>query len=833
MAYGLSEINQNGVEYRLNDPNIANEFSTLTAYSVGDYVNYNGLLYRFNAAHPAGAWNASQVVEVKVGDEVTNLKSAIIYSETEYESFFTNATLIHGSNYGSSLGTQEFRVTFKDFISFDQDILLFISDGFKAYVPVQNTDGTYNAGTTQRKQLFVPKGTKFSVIIMRETEDTSEIADITEFASNCKFKRMDIPTRLNYIDGFYKTNNVYNKKYVSYATGALTDAGSYFNVYEFTNPTFKHIKVQSSLYNKDPAVIAFYSNDVYDSSHSVQSTAYGDVQWAEADIPDGCDKVLVTSRTLHNDDSPFKPTILISDESDKLNNYFEKTLDVNEINIEYGYINGLGVRSDQNYVKRAVTDLFEYANPYVSISVDSEKGFQFSLTEYYNGNTRKSTSWKTSFSGQLYCDKFAIGIKRVVNNADVDLTTTTKDDIGLSVSVRSYKTFCDVSSINEKTNGIKETIKKKSNAQALGNVLFNGYKYCSHIFIDSIESNEPTIPCQSIFDIEIAHRLGYKMVELNVHKTATSGKFVVMHGNSGKIGNQLKALDGTDISNLSFENVSYEDFKTKYVYRSKYEKYQVPVTDLEEALYACKKYNIIPFIMYAYDVNQIDVIRSIVGNNFVLYIGSTYYATRYFFDGAMQLYTGISDVDTVKSICKNMGAPFMYSLSPETISSLSDEQIKTVVKTVHDEGCLIGFAGAYQSPVTNNKLLEMGFDYSGTGWDVEYFTDGNLGNYYADTNFSDFNYEGTVSNTVLSLANGQSIYKEINTTPFLSKAILKIQFTGALYIEMGQYIRHIFSSDGRNELVLSTYFIESAPNFRATANGNVTVISCSYNTSVC
>ena len=77
MAYGLSEINQNGVDYRLNDPNITNEFSESTAYAVGEYVNYNGLLYRFKVAHSAGAWDTSHVTEVKVGSEFVNLKSIV------------------------------------------------------------------------------------------------------------------------------------------------------------------------------------------------------------------------------------------------------------------------------------------------------------------------------------------------------------------------------------------------------------------------------------------------------------------------------------------------------------------------------------------------------------------------------------------------------------------------------------------------------------------------------------------------------------------------------------------------------------------------------------
>lgn len=40
------------------------EFSESTSYAVGDVVTYNGQLYRFTTAHPAGAWNAEHVTPI-------------------------------------------------------------------------------------------------------------------------------------------------------------------------------------------------------------------------------------------------------------------------------------------------------------------------------------------------------------------------------------------------------------------------------------------------------------------------------------------------------------------------------------------------------------------------------------------------------------------------------------------------------------------------------------------------------------------------------------------------------------------------------------------------
>lgn len=53
---------------------IDTEFSTSTAYAVGDTVVYQGRLYEFTSAHAAGAWNASHVQAISIMDEVSDLK---------------------------------------------------------------------------------------------------------------------------------------------------------------------------------------------------------------------------------------------------------------------------------------------------------------------------------------------------------------------------------------------------------------------------------------------------------------------------------------------------------------------------------------------------------------------------------------------------------------------------------------------------------------------------------------------------------------------------------------------------------------------------------------
>lgn len=83
----------NGATYQ-----VAEDFDATKAYYVGDCVCYNELLYRFTSDHPAGAWDANDVVETTVGDEIANYRRAIItvptsaWSNTQTSGYYT-ATL--------------------------------------------------------------------------------------------------------------------------------------------------------------------------------------------------------------------------------------------------------------------------------------------------------------------------------------------------------------------------------------------------------------------------------------------------------------------------------------------------------------------------------------------------------------------------------------------------------------------------------------------------------------------------------------------------------------------------------------------------------------------
>lgn len=70
--------------------NLADPFSTSTAYVIGDYVVQNGILYRFTADHPAGAWTGADAQQVTAMREIDDLAA-----DDWYNQVFTNAGTIH------------------------------------------------------------------------------------------------------------------------------------------------------------------------------------------------------------------------------------------------------------------------------------------------------------------------------------------------------------------------------------------------------------------------------------------------------------------------------------------------------------------------------------------------------------------------------------------------------------------------------------------------------------------------------------------------------------------------------------------------------------------
>lgn len=68
---------------RASKDDIANEFSAEQAYYAGDYVYYEGSLFKFTAFHAAGEWSSEDVTPAQIGNDIANISASVDYSTTE------------------------------------------------------------------------------------------------------------------------------------------------------------------------------------------------------------------------------------------------------------------------------------------------------------------------------------------------------------------------------------------------------------------------------------------------------------------------------------------------------------------------------------------------------------------------------------------------------------------------------------------------------------------------------------------------------------------------------------------------------------------------------
>ncbi len=660
-----------------------------------------------------------------------------------------------------------------------------------------------------------------------------------------------------YADGLPLISGVSDYYYINYSTGATTNSGAYFNCYGFINPQFKYISVFAACRDTVPAAISFYSDyteetfkasklsaDNYMKEASIQfKNNSRNGLWYNATVPDGCKVVVVSTRT---DEEGFEPKILIHNDANKtytaciqseihdlilhktgLVDYRELARGAYKNDASEGWIlNG--------HLDRLSTMVIPRVSCNISATCDFENGYMLAVLAFKGTEKIYDSGWKTSkFDYSCSdCDGFAISLKRVIDGVEVKISPS--DVTGLTIEEDSYIKVIDPYKtvlLEEKVKQLTNTVPTSQTTKEKLSNPFTHKKYYSHLFIDKINADDNiVIPCQSVYDINVASRLGFTVMEGNVHKTSTDGKYVVMHGSGGYLGEQVVAVNDSiaDPATVKFNDISYDDIRNNYVYRSKYTKYQTSITSLEEFLIECKKRGIIPFIQYVDDV-MLEITKSIVGNEFILYNG-----TRDKFDGMIYKWGSSSATkDDILAVCDSIGAPMMYAIN--NTSRFTVDELREIIDEVHKRGCLIGWAGCYESPRHNNKCLNLGMDFCGSAWEVDDFESGNLLNVKGDIDFSDFVTTGVLTDGALHLAAGDTVTVDSLNQQFLAKGVLKIMFDGSVSLNMGyRNTGNInYTSDGTETLQFSTYFMEEVPTFTITAAEATTITSIDYKVSKC
>lgn len=88
----INEVNA-GLATKADLTDLAPAFSSETAYAVGQYVSYDGNIYKCTSAHSAGAWVAGDFTLVAVGSELSEINSNISTLESGLMGVFSTTGL--------------------------------------------------------------------------------------------------------------------------------------------------------------------------------------------------------------------------------------------------------------------------------------------------------------------------------------------------------------------------------------------------------------------------------------------------------------------------------------------------------------------------------------------------------------------------------------------------------------------------------------------------------------------------------------------------------------------------------------------------------------------
>ena len=297
--------------------------------------------------------------------------------------------------------------------------------------------------------------------------------------------------------------------------------------------------------------------------------------------------------------------------------------------------------------------------------------------------------------------------------------------------------------------------------ECIDTVFLLGQKYSpAHLFIDKISGYGQIIPSQSLFDIEITHRLGFNTIELNVHQTS-DGMFVCIHGENGTFGQQVKHIDDqTDISNMSISSVPLSYIQDKIRYKSTRSEYQTTIPTLEQCCELCSKLGMSVYLALTgvsrdNSINAINICKKWFGNNFVVcaYGDEQAYYLRSIFKGIIMNWTPTIELSEIEEFIKKIGLPYIHCVRRDNYSNeTSDITFKNISSTIHNNGGYAGFSAAYTPESLAQRMWNCGFDIAGPSYNINDFEGGNICQLTSEDNFTAFTTTASVVDGSLLLS---------------------------------------------------------------------------------
>lgn len=365
-------------------------------------------------------------------------------------------------------------------------------------------------------------------------------------------------------------------------------------------------------------------------------------------------------------------------------------------------------------------------------------------------------------------------------------------------------------------------------ADRTNNVLLEMGKPCYHHLFVSNSGSQISIPHQSQYDVRVAKRFGFNMMEGNV-QTTSDGHYFVNHLASGnKFGGYFTHVDGTtDVSNIVASTVTWDWMTQNLRYKSSIPKYRTAPCSFEEFLSECRQNDLTPFITIT-DSNIKSIADKYMGKeNYVAYTGSRLYCPN----STCYAWKSETSKNNILKFCIKMGKPLVYGMANP--GSFTDSELREIIDTLHENGFMIGTA--YQD--TNwHKYSAMGFDFLAGMSTVNRMDSGNLHNFSSIFNYNDFTVtNGTETNGTLVFSSNGTIIPNANTGTYqLAMIDVEVVFNGTITINaIGEQFNNMtFTSDGSKPVFMAIPIVNGGIKPTINVSSGTTVYDVTYLASV-
>jgi hypothetical protein len=366
--------------------------------------------------------------------------------------------------------------------------------------------------------------------------------------------------------------------------------------------------------------------------------------------------------------------------------------------------------------------------------------------------------------------------------------------------------------INAVYEGIADTINATSKFTKYANIqdginMPSILKPCwDHCFIDhnGTAANPITIPHESVYHVNMAARMGFKVMELHIHKT-TDGEYFTGHSSGGNFGYFCKSTDpNVDVQNTNVESVTWNWIETYVRYNSVIPKYQTRPSKLSEVLVAMKQHSIIPMAT----IDSIEVkeyIEKYLGQcNYVAYQSERSIVG----DAPIMGWHGGVNASAILAECRRVGRPYIYGMYNYT--SFTDDELLSIADALHSEG--FHLLTSYNDR-NWYRAQALGFDFNTTERMANRVSVGNKLNLDSTFGFDGYSIVNGQIADVISFSTDGTVTPNATLPNGVYLVDIELLMSGSITLPpLGEmFTSYTYTSDGSYPIFVTTLVMDSNP----------------------